>query len=143
MSAELNAQVAIGLALFILAGVVLFLAYNGHKQAQQNALRRTLIEKFGSAQDLGAFLQSEGGRRFIEGLTQEGPLASVLGSVQKGIVLLLVGAGCIAASAPTNVIAAMGVGLIVFAAGVGFLISAAVTYVLSKRLGLVGKRSDS
>jgi hypothetical protein len=138
-----NAQATVGLAVFILVCVVLFLAYTGHKQAQQNALRRTLIEKFGSAQDLGTFLQSEGGRRFMEGLTQEGPLASVLGSVQKGIVLLLLGLGCIGASAPTNFIAAMGVGMVLFAVGIGFLISAAVTYLLSRRLGLIGKRSDS
>ncbi len=136
-------EVAMGLGLFTLVGAVLFLLHTSRKQAGQNALRKALIEKFGSAQDLGAFLQSEGGRRFIEGFTEVGPLASVVGSVQKGVILMLLGVGCIGASAPTNFMPAMGVGMVLAAVGIGFLVSARITYLLSKRLGLIGKRSDS
>ncbi len=131
------------LGVLTLVGVVLFLFYTSYRHSQQTALRKTMIEKFGSAQDLATFLQSEGGRRFMEGLTQEGPMASILGSVQKGIVILLLGLGCAGASAPTGFMPAMGAGIVLMFVGVGFLISATVTYLLSRQFGLLGKRRDS
>ena len=65
----MNNDTAIGLAVFVLIilGGVLF--SSAHRQKAQNEIRKALIEKFGSAQDLGAFLQSEGGQRFLEDLS--------------------------------------------------------------------------
>ncbi|HEY2019295.1 MAG TPA: hypothetical protein VGH38_37565 [Bryobacteraceae bacterium] len=139
---------AIALGVFVLLTFVVFLLHSSQQQREQNSIRRALIEKFGSAQDLGAFLQSEGGRRFIEDLSSgsAGAYGSVLASVQKGIILFLLGLGCCGAASFPNQVAvqmAMGVGLVLLFAGVGFLISAAVTFWLSKSWGLLGRRSNS
>jgi len=138
-----NNQEAIGLGVFVLLFLILFLLHSSHRQRAQNDIRKSLIEKFGSAQDLGAFLQSEGGKRFIADLSSgsAGALGSVLASVQKGIILLLLGLGCSGAGTFVGQ-AAMGIGVVFMFIGVGFLVSAGVTYRLSKSWGLLGKRSD-
>lgn len=140
----MNGQVAIGLGVFVLLGLMLFLLYSSHHQREQNDIRKALIEKFGSAQDLGSFLQSEGGKRSIADLSSgtAGALGSVLASVQKGIILLLLGVGCAGANVFVGQIT-IGIGLVFMFVGVGFLVSAGVTYWLSKSWGLLGKRSDS
>jgi len=138
-----NPQEAIGLGVFVLLFVILYLLHSSHRQKAQNDIRKSLIEKLGSAQDLGAFLQSEGGKRFIADLSSgsAGALGSVLASVQKGIILLLLGLGCSGASPFVGQVA-MGIGVVFMFIGVGFLVSAGVTYWLSKSWGLLGKRSD-
>lgn len=139
----MNPQEAIGLGVFVLLFVILYLLHSSHRQKAQNDIRKSLIEKLGSAQDLGAFLQSEGGKRFIADLSSgsAGALGSVLASVQKGIILLLLGLGCSGASPFVGQVA-MGIGVVFMFIGVGFLVSAGVTYWLSKSWGLLGKRSD-
>jgi len=141
----MSPQVAGGLGIFVVVVLCIAMIHSSNRQRQQNEIRRTLIDKFGTAQDLGAFLQSEGGRRFLNELSTgaAGALQSVLGSIQKGIILVLLGGGI---AGPGGVFIgqfAMGVGLMVLCTGVGFLISAVVTYWLSKSWGLLGKRSDS
>jgi hypothetical protein len=65
-----------------------------------NGVWRVPAEGGEATQDLGAFLQSEGGQRFLAGLSNgtSSPLGPVPGSVQKGIILLLLGLGCLLAS---------------------------------------------
>jgi hypothetical protein len=140
----LNNEAAIGLGIFVLLVLILFLLHGSHQRREQNDIRKALIEKFGSAQDLGSFLQSEGGKRFIADLSTgtAGALGSVLASVQKGIILLLLGFGCAAAHVFTSLVV-LGIGLVFMCVGAGFLVSAGVTYWLSKSWGLLGKRSDS
>jgi hypothetical protein len=140
----LNNQTIIGLGIFVLLVLILYLLHSSSERREQNDLRKALIEKFGSAQDLGSFLQSEGGRRFIADLSSgtAGALGSVLASIQKGIILVLLGIGCAAANVFTSVVA-LGIGVVFLCVGVGFLVSAGVTYWLSRSWGLLGKRSDS
>ena len=141
----MNPQDWIGLGIFVLLILILFLVYSSHRQRESNELRRSLIDKFGSAQDLGAFLQSEGGKRFLAemGSGAAGAYGSIMASVQKGIILVLIGVGCCAAAGFTSTPAIMGIGLVLILAGAGFLVSAVVTYILSRSWGLLGKRSDS
>ena len=137
-----NNVIAMGLVTFLfILGFILLFFMNRHKG--QNDIKRALIERFGAAQDLGAFLQSEGGQRFLAGLStgMSSPLGSVLGSVQKGIILLLLGFGCwMASSVFAEQLTA--IGMLLACLGVGFLISAAVTHRLSKRWGLLDKPGD-
>ena len=140
----MTGQIAIGIGIFVLVLLVVFLLHSANRQRAQNDIRKALIDKFGSAQDLGMFLQSEGGKRFIADLSTgtAGALGSVLTSVQNGIILMLLGVGC-AGSAPFLGPVApvgIGVGVVFLFVGLGFLVSAGVTYRLSKSWGLVGKR---
>ena len=140
----MNNQEAIALGVFVLVFVIVFLLHSSHRQRAHNDIRKALIEKFGSAEDLGTFLQSEGGKRFIADLSsgKASALGSVLSSVQNGIILSLLGLGCSGASPFVGQVA-IGIGVVFMFVGVGFLVSAGVTYRLSKSWGLVGKRSDS
>ena len=47
-----------------------------------------VLEKMGSTAEFGAFLETDGGKRFMKSLTVEGPSAKtrILGSTQTGIV---------------------------------------------------------
>jgi hypothetical protein len=140
----LNNQTIIGLGIFVLLLLMIYLLHSSNERRDQNDLRKALIEKFGSAQDLGSFLQSEAGQRLIADLStgSAGALGSVLASIQKGIILILLGIGCAGANVFTSVVA-LGIGVVFLCVGVGFLVSAGVTYWLSKSWGLLGKRSNS
>jgi hypothetical protein len=83
------------LVFLLTAGASLFLIFTLFRTMQQTAIRKALIEKFGSAQNLGELLQTSGGQRLLADLPNSGgsPLQSVLSSVQKGILGLLVGLG--------------------------------------------------
>ncbi len=136
----MSQTVALGLGLFVLFSMLIVLLSSAHRQTEQNSLRKALIEKFGSAHDLGEFLQSDAGRRFLADLSADSGVAggAVLGSMQRGIILVLVGIGCIAAGAVMDGRSMMGIGIVVLFAGIGFLVSSAVTHWLSKRSGLLG-----
>lgn len=131
------------LALLLIIGAVLFLVFTIFRSKQQTEIRKALIEKFGSAQDLGELLQTTGGKRLLADLSSGGgsPLQSVLSSIHKGLLALLVGLGALFVGALEDLGAAMFLGAIFACAGLAFLISAAVTYWLSKSWGLIQKKA--
>ena len=70
-----------------------------------------------------------------------GPLQSVLGSIQKGIIAIFLGAGFFPLSMGFSQPAAVsGIGIVLVCVGCGFLLSAFVTYVLSRWWGLLRDR---
>src|SRR5580704_15480333 len=134
--ANVNGYVIV-LAFLLVAGASLFLIFTLFRTMQQTAIRKALIEKFGSAQDIGELLQTSGGQRLLADLSTNGgsPLRSVIGSIQKGIVALLVGLGALFVGALAGQMAMMILGALFACAGLAFLISAGVTYRLSKAWG--------
>jgi len=103
---------------------------------------KALIEKFGSAQDLGELLQTLNGKRLLADLSTAGgsPLQSVLSSIQKGLFALLVGLGAMLAGGIEDLEPLVIVGGLFACAGLAFLISAGMTYWLSKSWGLIQKK---
>jgi hypothetical protein len=109
-----------------------------------------LIEKFGSGQDLSAYMQSDAGRRLLEWTppaldTASGglpnPISRILWSIQAGLVLFLVGLGLLLirdhmAASDTSVMLVFGT--LGVTLGAGFILSALVSFGLSKHLGLIG-----
>jgi hypothetical protein len=106
-----------------------------------------LVEKFGSVQDLAAYMESEAGKRLLEWTpaVMESPRSvpyaagRILWSLQAGLVVGLMGLGLLVirdrvpdAVEPLTVFGALGVTI-----GAGFVLSALVSYGLSKRLGLL------
>jgi len=114
----------------------------------QKEMHMKMFEKFGTSQDLLAYLQSEAGRRFMDSATIEHarPLGRILGSIQTGLTLLLTGLGLLflhgrlsqSWSDDTLVF-----GVLAVALGIGFLLSAGVSYWLSKSWGLFDKEIPS
>jgi hypothetical protein len=115
--------------------------------AVQSEIHAKLLERFGSSQEMLAYMQTEAGRRFLESgtlavdtLPARTPpvLARILASVQVGIVLLAVGTGLLWLWASAGADKALLVlGTLVTALGLGFLLSAAASWGMSRRLGLL------
>src|SRR5690348_3363901 len=83
--------------LFALFGFVAWLVFTTirrYKTAKLQAEMQTkLLEKFGSGQELLAYVQSDAGKRFLESLAMEQrtPYGRILGAAQCGIILVLLG----------------------------------------------------
>ncbi len=108
-----------------------------------------LIDKFASTQELHSYMGTEAGRKFLEAAPipidfereQRMPsaVARVLTPLQIGIVLSLLGTGLLFLrhSHPDMEIPMLVLGTVVLMPGLGFIISAAVTWVLATRLGMM------
>jgi hypothetical protein len=115
-----------------------------------------LLEKFSTStnEELLAYVRSDTGKRFLESasmpLNPESPLqmgglvSRVMGSLQLGIVLTLVGIGLLALrnrigdQVPLVVFGTLGLTL-----GLGFIISAGFSFVLGRHLKLLPKGNSS
>lgn len=116
----------------------------------QSETHTKLLEKFGSSQEMLAYMESEAGRRFLEqplfNIEQKQvarfPFGRILWSIQVGLILGVLGTGLlflrgrVDASPETNT-ALQVFGTLALTLGIGFVLSAAVSYFLSKRLGLL------
>jgi hypothetical protein len=103
-------------------------------------LQRRMLEKFGSATEFVTFAGTESGRRFLENLsTEHGVHAqSIMGSIRKGAVLSLLGAGlCTLPFIKPEYEPAAIFGVVALTTGIGFLISAWASYRLSRSWGLL------
>lgn len=113
-----------------------------------------LLDRFTSNEDLLSYVQTPAGRKFLESApipldaetsrTVSAPINRMLWSVQLGVIIAAGALGLLYISGReiqeiARPLFAMGsVGL---AVGVGFVVSALVSYLLSRRLGLVADRS--
>jgi hypothetical protein len=133
------------LAAFATAAWMFYLVADANKKQRrlkaQAELHGRLLDKFGSAQEVVEFLQTPGGTRFVEGLSsdREEPVAGILRSTHRGILLVIVAAGCLFLSwyyrySGENPLLVIGV--ILMCLGIGFLASAAVAQRLARKLGL-------
>jgi hypothetical protein len=115
----------------------------------QTEVHTKILDRFTSNEDLMAYMQTPAGRRFLESapLPIEGPARSVgapvsriLWSLQAGIVLAVAGLGLLYVSGrvdPDVAQAVFALGVLVLAVGSGFVVSAAASFLLSRRLGLL------
>ena len=116
---------------------------------QQSEVHARLIDKFSTNQELAAYMETEAGKRFLEGApvqigrgtSQRMPnaVARVLTPLQIGIVLALLGAGLLMLrhAGPDTYEPMMVMGIVVLMPGIGFILSAGVTWVLARRLGML------
>ena len=106
-------------------------------------LQNGVLERFGSAPEFVAFLETEPGRRFQDALSGRGlvPLGRILAAVQAGVLLVAVGLGLGIAWGvvrdPDLLVAALVTG----ALGLGFLAAAGVSHRLCRNWGLLPGRA--
>jgi len=114
--------------------------------AMRAELQTRMLEKFGSAQELVAYLEAEAGQDFLEAPPTEkiSPYGKILSSIQAGIVLTVLGVALLflRGQMQDSEEAFVFLGAIGLALGIGFLISAAASYGLSKSWGLVNGNSE-
>ena len=115
----------------------------------QAEVHNKLMDRFTSNEDLLAYVKTTAGRRFLESApipldagprAVSAPIGRVLWSVQAGIVLAAAGVGLtlMSWSVDKDVAQPMSaMGVLAIAIGIGFVIAAAISYVLSKKLGLL------
>ncbi|HLK66596.1 MAG TPA: hypothetical protein VKU19_24345 [Bryobacteraceae bacterium] len=129
------------LALAILIPIILYLLSNAYQTRQRMSVRKAIIDKFSTAADFAAFVQSPSGQKFVEDLSaQESPTRAVLGGLEKGIVLIILG-GAVwwVGKGLEQAVEVVVVGVLLAWAGVAILISTAISYRLSKRWGLIDR----
>lgn len=102
-----------------------------------------LLERMQTPKELSEFLDSAGGAKFMDSIAMERthPAHRIIRATQVGVVLGAAGIGCRLIGAQ-NLIAPeasegfMVLGIMLLSVGVGYLVSAAVSYGLSRSLGL-------
>jgi hypothetical protein len=115
----------------------------------QSEVHGRLIDKFSSTQELGAYMETEAGKKFLEaapipvnidsGSRVPNSVARVLTPLQIGVVMVLLGMGMLSlrhASIDADVPMLI-LGTVVLMPGLGFIISAGITWLLAARLGLM------
>jgi hypothetical protein len=115
----------------------------------QSEVHAKLIDRFANNQELLHYMETEPGKRFLEAAPipvavdrnqpLPGGLARVLGPLQLGIVLTLLGIGLLILqhSLPDMADGLLIFGMVALMPGLGFIISALITWRLSTRLGLM------
>jgi hypothetical protein len=132
-------------AFLIFWGFVVWIIFNTVRRYKstklQAEIQNKLLDKFGSSQELLAYVQSEAGTRFLNSLTveQRTPFGRILFAAQASVVLLFFGGALLFLRGRVS---GAEEGFLVFgtlfvALSVGFLCSAAVSYFLSKSFGLL------
>jgi hypothetical protein len=118
-----------------------------------------LLDRFTSNEDLLAYVQTPAGRRFLESAplavepapAVSAPVGRILWSAQTGVVSALVGIALLYVSARLAADPDINdaspfmfmLGAVVVAVGVGFLLSSGVSYVISRRLGLLDSAASN
>jgi hypothetical protein len=114
----------------------------------QTEVHNKLLDRFAGTGELITYVQTPAGRRFLEaapievespGRALAAPVSRILWSVQAGVILVVVGVGMLLVSQRVIPEVSEGmwlIGVLTLALGLGFVLSAAVSYNLSRRLGL-------
>ncbi len=133
-------------ATFLFWGFVVYLILQWRKMKYKNSLQHKLIDKFNTVPELAEFLQTEGGNKFLNQMATEkrGPQNSLLAAVSKGVILVSIG---IAFLVTSPIMSGMvgnswifkGLGIFISILGGGFILSAFISYILSKKWGIIEK----
>lgn len=131
---------------FLALAVWLFSRTRRERIRAELEVRRRMLEKFGTGDELTAFLTTEGGRKFLDDLSTEhaSHAEKILTSFKRGAILSLLGIGMWALVAwnPRDLEPLGVVGTLALAAGLGYLASAGVAYRFAKRWGLLPAEMD-
>ena len=118
---------------------------NWYQRRTQAMFQSKMLDKIGSVNELGTFLNTDAGIRFLKGLSSEitSPQIRILRGVQSGVVLSSLGLGLylygwFSPAVQAEVINTINaIATILVALGVGFLVATALSYRLSKQMGLI------
>ncbi|MGZ4859152.1 MAG: hypothetical protein ACXV8M_06320 [Candidatus Angelobacter sp.] len=124
------------LAFFGLFGWLVYLVASMFRRKQKSDMQKALLEKFSSAHDFAEFMQSPAGQKYVLNFTDSvtGPFNSIMNAVKIGIVLLFAGAALVASGQRHSIWLLDTMGMLATCVGAGFLISAAISYLLYRRM---------
>jgi hypothetical protein len=145
----MGSEIIIVPSMFFMVGFIVYTIVDGHRRRQQakaiSEVHSKLLERLGSAKEFAEFFTSDAGSRFLESLSSaEGgaPQIRILRSMQAGFVLLALGVGffILLDQRTFSIEAADGLTVMATAAtavGAALLVSTGMSYLLSKRMGLI------
>jgi hypothetical protein len=155
---DMTQGIAIFVTMALVAGVMIWLIRTLIDHRRWSRLTRTqaevhgkLMDRFTSNEELLAYMQTPGGKRFLESApiaidagprAAGAPVSRILWSMQAGVILATAGIGLLFISGSVDKAVSeplLAMGILTLSIGGGFLLSAVVSYVLSKRLGLIGQ----
>ena len=146
---EMITQLVLIPTVFLLAGWVIKVIWEGKRTRLKSELHHKLMDQFSNGQELGEVLQSESGNNFLDSLQikGEGPLEGLvtkeklLTAISRGIILASLGAAVIIVGMlfEQETRYTLASGLVICMLSIGFLVSSAVSFVLSKKWGLIEK----
>jgi hypothetical protein len=147
------AGVAIGLLVWSIRTIIDYRRWTRLAKVQTDTHTK-LLDRFTANDDLLAYIQSPAGAKFLESApimldagprSVGAPLGRILWSVQVGLVLAALGIGLQMvsgrvsnndASQPLRALGILGIAL-----GIGFVISAIISFMISRKLGLIERPS--
>jgi hypothetical protein len=145
----MNADIVLLVSIPSMVGWIAWVIFSSIRRLKiakyQAEVHSKLLEKFGRSDELLAYLDSDAGKRFLESASIEqpktNPLARILGAIQAGLILTLVGVALLflrtGRYSPETGEGFLVLGALAVAIGVGFLLSAGASYALSKSFGLL------
>jgi hypothetical protein len=148
VAALIGFSVAIGVLVWLTRTIIDYRRWNRLAKVQTD-VHTKILDRFTANDDLLAYIQSPAGSKFLEsspikldaGPRSVGaPLARILWSVQGGLVLLAGGIGLLVVSGRVANDVSQGIqalGVLGIALGLGFVISAIISFVISRKLGLI------
>jgi hypothetical protein len=132
------------LVMILFWGWVVYIILEWRKLKHKNQLQNKIIDKLNSVPELNDFLQTDGGSRFLNFLTIEdfNPKNKLLSSISKGIILSMLGIAFIVIAPLFSTVTEesrifTAIGIIFIALGIGFLVSSFISYLLSKKWGII------
>jgi hypothetical protein len=142
--------IAIGLLTWLIRTFLDYRRWNRLSRVQEE-VHRKLLDRFSTNEEMMAYIATPAGSRFLESApisldtgaaskSMGAPLSRIMWSLQAGLVLVAGGCGMMLASGRMSDDSYLPVeimGILAVALGVGFAISAAVSYVLSQKMGLL------
>ncbi len=141
-------SLAIGLLVWLIQTMIDYRRWSRLAKVQTD-VHTKLLDRFTANEDLLAYIKTPAGSKFLESTPIKldagprsvgAPLSRILWSVQGGLVLIAGGIGLEVVSWRIPFEAAQplhAVGILALAIGIGFVVSAAISYVISQRLGLI------
>ena len=144
----------IGLLIWLIRTLVDYRRWN-RLNRNQAEFHTKLMDRFTTNNDLLAYIQSPAGSKFLQSTpialdaaprSMGAPLGRILWSVQGGVVLIAAGIGLLVVSGRVPAEASQplhALGVIGIALGLGFAVSAIISFVISRRLGLIDSQHGS
>ncbi len=139
-------DVLVPIAVFTMIGWIVWVIFSSvvrYKKAKvQGEVAEALLARFDSAQAMMAYIETDGGKKFLSSLAQESGTAygSILDCIRWGLIFLIVG-GTVAWMHAAGIVDhdAQVLGILAVALGVGLEAAAVVSYLASRALGLIGQ----
>lgn len=147
-------EVVIPVTMFLVIGFVISSFFRARQTKQmleaQARFHDKILDRFGSSQDLIAFVQTPEGRRFLDRFGEQplsNPMERSLSSIRTGIIITFLGAGMITIGAFLGIRfdenGALLIGLVGVFLGAGFLVAAYASHRLARQWGLFdGKTAE-